>query len=358
MMENFGEGFEDDSIEDLKPEISDKQKMIARADDPPVGVHTLTEFIFCPRAGLISYEQRGEDQGEDKPAIYLNYLPQYDVLQMAATWDQLLTKIVVSLCVFGLLLLLMFLGDWFYWIMRFQAVVLSAWLLRLFRNLWILGHRIKLAEKAVAWKPDANSNQQQSVNWWQLLKAGFVSHQYEDPLLDGLWRLSGKPWRVLAFENMRIPVFRYRQYKGKIYSQHRARMAAYCQLIERATGASSPYGIILLGDSYEGISIPQSKENRELFYWQMTEFRKMIRALNKERIIPAAPSPNQCQNCPIGKPIQYNKRKTTNNQNGRPLPPCLSKGTKTPIKYHSPCGDRYCWLPPHVKAKDKGLELL
>jgi hypothetical protein len=33
------------------------------ASDPWIGVHVLTEFIFCPRAGVVAYEQRGEDQG-------------------------------------------------------------------------------------------------------------------------------------------------------------------------------------------------------------------------------------------------------------------------------------------------------
>ena len=47
--------------------------MTAQRDDPWIGVHVLTEFVFCPRAGLIAYEQQANDEDEEPASPQLSY---------------------------------------------------------------------------------------------------------------------------------------------------------------------------------------------------------------------------------------------------------------------------------------------
>ena len=49
----------------------------ARPDDQPLSVYALTEFVFCPRAGLCTYGQYEEFEERDmKPSA--TYLPIHD----------------------------------------------------------------------------------------------------------------------------------------------------------------------------------------------------------------------------------------------------------------------------------------
>lgn len=43
-----------------------RSRMLADSNDPWISVHTLGEYIFCPRAGLLAQETAGEDIGEEK----------------------------------------------------------------------------------------------------------------------------------------------------------------------------------------------------------------------------------------------------------------------------------------------------
>jgi len=344
----FGLGFDESQAQET-------QDLIARTDDPRVGVHTLTEFIYCPRAGLVSFEQQQEDRGEEGPAIYLDYLPQYDLIRMAATWDQLFRRLLLGAGTMVLLMFVFMLENSFLFLVLLGEIVLIFWVFRLCRDLWKLGNRIRRAEQTQAWQPDPNSTEEQTVNWWQLLNSGFESKHYIDPLLDPLWSLSGNPWRVLAYQGLRIPVFRYHQYTGKIYPQHRARMAAYCQLIERTTGMESPYGIILFGNTFQGVSIPNSPPNQQLFQQALIAFRTMLRKLKTDRLVPGPPPPTLCLRCPVGKPIVFRKGHTETYQLQKPLPVTKAKG-RGPLLYHSPCGDRFKWLPPHEIAIAKKLK--
>ena len=36
--------------------MAQEKRLDAKPNDPWLGVHVLTEFIFCPRAGLIAFE--------------------------------------------------------------------------------------------------------------------------------------------------------------------------------------------------------------------------------------------------------------------------------------------------------------
>ena len=57
-------------------------RMQAAPHDPVIGVHVLTEFVFCARAGLCIYEENLDDPGQD-PLIEpsTDYMPRYDLTQ-------------------------------------------------------------------------------------------------------------------------------------------------------------------------------------------------------------------------------------------------------------------------------------
>src|SRR5438874_2167368 len=53
----------------------------AEEDDPWLGVNVLTEFVFCPRAGIIEIEKRRDDLGEDEedPRANVHYTPPHEL---------------------------------------------------------------------------------------------------------------------------------------------------------------------------------------------------------------------------------------------------------------------------------------
>jgi hypothetical protein len=57
-----GDAVHEDDPEKLRESLS------ARSDDPWVGVHVLTEFMFCHRAGTIAFEAEQADAGDDGAA--------------------------------------------------------------------------------------------------------------------------------------------------------------------------------------------------------------------------------------------------------------------------------------------------
>ena len=57
-----------------------ERQLAADNGTPWVGVHVLTEFMFCPRAGVIAFEEQRDDPGEDLDrAPRLDYLPDFEV---------------------------------------------------------------------------------------------------------------------------------------------------------------------------------------------------------------------------------------------------------------------------------------
>ena len=49
---------------------------------PSLGIHVMTEFEYCPRAGLVAYESNREDTGEESSVENLDYLPLYDLREI------------------------------------------------------------------------------------------------------------------------------------------------------------------------------------------------------------------------------------------------------------------------------------
>ena len=68
--------------------------MTATAETPQIGVHVLTEFVFCPRAGVVAFEQERDDSGQDiDTPPRLDFLPDFSVRliedTLQKTWNRI-----------------------------------------------------------------------------------------------------------------------------------------------------------------------------------------------------------------------------------------------------------------------------
>jgi len=346
---------------------------------PWVGVHVITEFMFCPRAGLIAYEKGQQEEYEeenfDAKRPNLTYIPCYDLNQIEMALGRalqdlkrlfkiLLIASVVSIFAAAVISASLSLGfSGFVGFTVFALIVVAfiglQKIIPLNRRIKILRERRWAAQKAKAMEPNPRMTDNELVNWWDLLKAGFESRSYREPLLHPHWKVAGRPWRVLRKGSLRIPVWKRRKgdnLNKKLKGQHYARMAAYCHLIEKSEGGQSPYGIILLGDeSYEGITVSNGPGSRSAFHKGLREARRVILAAQNNNDPRAPQSTNRCSNCPSGKPFAY-REGISNNRSGRLNSSVNAQQSSLDNRYyHSECGDRFNWLPPHVKATEKSL---
>lgn len=335
--------------------------MAAQDTTPWIGVHVLTECMFCPRAGVIAFEQKRIDSGEDiDGAPRLDYLPDFQIelieTALQKTWSgiwALLTWTPPVVLITGIAGLLV---DWRIWLI---LIPLGLWLLRTlfsrFRDVLKLSARRRAAQAATPQEPDPDSTQSQPVNWWSLLKCGFTPVEYEDAHEDASWHLAGRPWRVLHKGSQRIPVFRKRCGEPKVYPQHVARLAAYCHVVEESEGGSAPYGVILFGNGYDGVTVPNSAENQQAFRNELMRARRLLQAVQKEGLMPDVPTRSTvCHDCWLGRPRMHRKGITDTHLDGQQLPAHRTRGEDQRI-YHSICGDRFRWVPPHDRAAAKGL---
>jgi len=346
--------------------------MTAQPNDPWIGVHMLTEFIFCPRAGLMEHErQRDEDQYENMATPSLQYSPAYTEYSIQQRQHQEIQRLWKSLFIIvGMLGLLCF-GvvitassyEWSLFIgvpCIIVAVVIgkrfgSRFLVH-FGNLMKYKYDMRKARRALSMEPDAELPNEQPINWWSLQKANFESIPYKDPLRDPKWRLIAKPWRILRKGSLRIPVFRMKHFdpnrKRNFYNQHFARIAAYCYLLETCEGAQSPYGIILHGKTYKGTAIPVTPKRNKIFHDALIRARAHILQASRSKRVPEEPHEDRCYNCPLGKPFVYRPERLEAYESSLPLNSCIGDDGRD---YHSACGDRFAWIPPHTKAYEKGL---
>jgi hypothetical protein len=304
--------------------------MRATEHDPWIGVHTLTEFIFCPRAGLIQHEREDLENDEEPDTPRLSYLADWNEIEIERNLKQLINRLWFWMGIFIIvgLVFLFFHGPWVFTAVIGELIVFKFLISNLI-NVIKLTKRLNKARCAPPNEPPDELKTDYEVNWWSLLKVGYESIRYKESLRDPAWRLAGKPWRVLRKGDKRIPVFRMRSGEQRVYPQHRARMAAYCHLIEQSEGAKSPYGVIIYPKSYDGIAIANAPSARKIFHDGLRNARSLI--IESNNCDPPRPYQKLCLNCPCGKPF--------------------FDGTE----YSSDCGNRFKWVPPHSKSIEKGL---
>jgi hypothetical protein len=131
-------------------------------------------------------------------------------------------------------------------------------------------------------------------------------------------------------------------------------MAAYCHLVEMCEGFGSPYGIVLWAGTYRAMSVPNTPQARRELHEQVVRAKEAIRAAEHRHKLPKPPSRKSlCERCPLGKPVAYVPGEGFS-RHGVPLR--VYKVQNDGMKfYHSHCGDRFRWVPPHAKALDLDL---
>lgn len=318
-----------------------------------IGVHTLSEYVFCPRAGALTRDSGAADQGEeDSPAGprldgFYNYDEHRFTEEIHAAWGRM--RLWLTLLAPALLL------TFVMWraftplaviMSTLPTFVLLALLFDTTRVIFALVRERANFRAAPATPVDLAPQQIHEVNWWTLRKFGFDCVKPTDPYADG--ELAGRPWRLLIKDTMwRIPVIRKHRGERVWGRQHVVRAAAYCRLVEALEGGQAPFGVLMFAGSYQCLVIPNTPQARAQLNQAIQEFDEFLDLYDRGQARTDNPADNRCRGCPWGKPVGFDKITVLN---GRELPPIriegISKGD-----FHCACGDKFNWVPPHKDTR-------
>jgi len=350
----------------------------AEPGEPWIGVHTLSEFEFCPRAGICSHDLAENDDGEelnDRPGFY--HLPIFFKEELDRRQTELAEASLLSVG-FGLVTLVCMVAAAFFLhpVFYVAAMLCGTASLVAFATLRV---RTMAVRRVVHEWDDANSevpnvdiSEPTVAHWPNFFVAGYKPEKPQDVMREDKWKLAGKPWRVLHHGNRVIPVFLRNVTDGcaavsddaetpQLYAQHFVRIAAYCNLVEASDGRQSPYGIVLTRGTLTGIAIPNTKATREQFVAAMANARNVMRDVGRQPRMRPVSDEKLCKRCPHGRPVTLDvcflPRVTDEDQKPMELIPHLAiakphgnQENRQERPYHSHCGDRFGSLPPHEKA--------
>ena len=355
----------------LKPDVQHTLDVLSFDDSAPeLRVHVMSEFMFCPRAGIIAFETDPVDSGcEFEAAPALGGLPLFELDAMEKRLEELeesirrgqlllcgvlATALILSMSDIGLSLIVLA-GS-----AAIAGLGHSAWL-PVLQNHRVLKRQIREARAAKPRQPNWELKVQQEINWWELLAAGFQSIELQRPHKNHSIALVGKPWRVLDRAGQRLPVLRMRleDDSGQAVQldpreQQRARMAAYAFLIETTERGNAEWAIVLFNNGTRGVAYPigapEWKAFRDGLPRAREEFRKYIEA---PRHRPGPPDSRACRRCPFGEPRRVGVQQTV--LDGVAI---LPRATRDNLnrEFHCTCGDRFTdRVPPHEDAIRLGL---
>ena len=217
-----------------------------------LGVHELAAFVFCPRAGLLAFEAKHEDEGHELGLARLDFRHPYEFAELQHQVNSMLNWILT--CVIAMAAGLVCL-----WFARDPLIVLGLKLLQLTliaKVLKLLWSAYRCYRKLCIYaatppkSPDPTSGHDESVNWWSMRSAGFVAILPPGPFRDEEENLISKPWRLLRHGNTLIPVFRSNK-PNNIKPLHRARVAAYCRLIANCEGSQAPPAFCTVAKTFD-----------------------------------------------------------------------------------------------------------
>ena len=315
-----------------------------------IGVHELSEFTFCPRAGQIARETDEEDPGEDREPLGPKLSGFWDYSEHRFNEEIMLTRKRLLLWTMGLFPSVILIFALRFYFSRFAAVVGSSLAAIVLTNIWntfvdlvrLLWTRRKLL-MAVPSHIDLTPLQVSAVSWWTLRKAGFECRIPKSAYFDKEDQLVGRPWRVLSLnEHLKVPVVRKHKGQRKWGKQHIIRLMAYCRMLQRCEQADVPFGVLMFNDSDECMIIPNLPELQSELDREVTRYRTFLAAAEIGLGHPAAPHGNRCRHCHLGKPRVYEQFQSETVLNGEALLPMLVMEDR-----HCTCGDRYRWTPPH-----------
>jgi len=212
-----------------------------------VGVHVLSEYVFCPRAAVLARES-GKDDGEVEHPLgpRLDGFADYDerrfVEELHAAWGELRFWLTLLAPATLLMLLAWRLVSGYAGVVAQPAAVAfrresGCALMRI----WQLVRERAIFAAAVPATIDLASPEIREVNWWSLRKAGFRLPEAQRGLplprstIGGLAVADAHEDRIL-----RIPVVRKHRGKRQCRPQQVVRIAAYCRLMRRTKGQNLP----------------------------------------------------------------------------------------------------------------------
>jgi hypothetical protein len=314
-----------------------------------IGVHILSEHVFCPMAAVMALESNKFDGGDDDsprgPRLdgYYDYDEHRFSEAIANTWSEIrrwLTWVAPAL-------LLSFAAWQFHSlaagaVLLLPALVIAALLLDAITRL--VRHVRTQAIYRAAPRAEVSMNPERvtEVNWWTLRKAGFDCLKPFDAYVDS--QLIGRPWRLLVKDTMwRIPVIR--KHRGeKVYGrQHIVRAAAYCRLIESSEGGRAPFAVMLFANSFDCLIIPNGTASRADLERALGEVGEFLDVYDRQRFIPSEPTDNRCSGCPWGRPVRFAEQTVLNDREVAPIRiEGIAKGD-----FHCFCGDRFNFVPKH-----------
>ena len=341
-----------------------------------LGVHTLSEFVFCPRAGVISQELNNNDSGVDTGFVDLSYSPDYDIVLAKQQFSQIGKRFEkFSFGLLGATLTTAILGTAikpFLGILCLLIIVPTVlfFLPRLYRDFLSYRHlrkQIALYDQENKRLPDLKDPATETIPWYSLLKSCDVE-KCHDLLKDEELGIEGKPWKLLHCGNVCLPVFFCRKPVAASESendpvawlkkQHSVRMKAYCHLIEKNTGKHSSCGIIVFAGMMDAVAI--KFWNNEAAQRQLDDALEIARAdleefERSEKV--GVPAEYLCHQCHLGRPKNYRLEPGVARRDGIEIRAKLHKakvdGKKRTL--HSVCGDLYQWTPPHKTAVELKL---
>ena len=346
--------------------------MNAKPHSNQIGVHSLSEFVFCPRAGIISHLQRSEDGGTDGWLPDLSYMPEYDIAAIDGKLKFLRAKqskllIFSAGVVLYLLAMYLFVKPFVAFLFLVVSMPVAIYFGNIFLNRLLQIRRLEktLADYRASKKarPDLSKAGVSEFSWHSLMKIGDLERCH-DILVDEDLGISGKPWKLLRTGELCFPVFRCKQPKPHnadlsdarswLYRQHYVRIAAYCELIERCTGDKAFAGIIVFSGTYRAIVVnvfADAKIKEELAL--AIDSAQQTLAIYESQQVTETPDKQICRGCPHGNPRIFNYATTTLLNDGTPVPTNLHR-VKNKSR-HSKCGDFFKWVPPHEKAYEHQL---
>ncbi len=332
-----------------------------------IGVHVLSEYVFCSRAALIASESGG-DTGDEEPNLgpkldlLIDYNEHLFIEAIHQAWgDMRLWVTLMALAVFAVMLAVYFQSA-------FAAIVLSLPVFILIGECWdTLTHIIALVRERARYRAapevviDPEPTEIRRLSWWSLRKAGFDCNKPPDPLEDPESSLAGKPWRLLRKGSIILPVIRRRLGNSEWGPQHEVRIAAYCHLIEKCTTGSAPFGVILFAGTCDCAIIPNTNA-RHMIYDRA--FKSVAKFLEHQATPgaepPGFPTDRRCFGCPHGAPRLHEEGKSETILNGKLLKARTANSVRESDgefrgAFHSDCGDRFRWVPPHKDAIALGI---
>lgn len=319
-------------------------RMKAKANDEWISAYAIAEYQFCPRAGLIAFENK-RDPDEEPPAY--DILPRFEIdkieEEISLRTRALFSRLWLLMGAAAIGPLSLHFNQYWAFVLSVVVMVFATWqAISIFLTLLELEKRKRILLKSRCMEPAPDlSEDMQEVDWFGMLNLGYESQTLQGPLQDKEWRFQGKPWRLLVRDDLIIPVFKTRTAQESPKDPHVTKCMAYCRLVSYVYERECPYGIVLLNNDYTGYAIPNCARYRTQFHNSLERLRHLIQASGYGSNVEVDYDSQKCIRCHLGRPHHVSEGQRVVRYGARVEPNTDYEGK------HSDCGDRFEWQPPY-----------